>query len=38
MPDETLEARVRTRLREIGDRGLQRTLEPPSGVDLSSND
>jgi 8-amino-7-oxononanoate synthase len=38
MPDETLEARVRSRLRIIRDRGLERTLQPPSGVDLSSND
>ena len=34
----TLEARVRTHLRALNERGLLRTLRPPSGIDLSSND
>ena len=38
MPDDALQARVRARVREIRDRGLERALHPPSGVDLSSND
>ena len=38
MPDDTLEVRVRARLHDIRDDGLERTLHAPSGVDLSSND
>lgn len=34
----TLESRVRTHLRTLNERGLLRTLRPPSGIDLSSND
>jgi 8-amino-7-oxononanoate synthase len=37
MPED-LEARVRARLAEIEHAGLRRTLRPPSGIDLSSND
>ncbi len=33
-----LEIRVRARLQDLRDGGLFRTLRPPSGVDLSSND
>ena len=33
-----LEARVRAHLAEIERAGLRRTLRPPSGIDLSSND
>ena len=36
--DSTLEERLRTRLAEIELNGLQRSLRPPSGIDLSSND
>ena len=36
--DNTLEARVRARLSELGADGLLRTLAAPSGIDLSSND
>jgi 7-keto-8-aminopelargonate synthetase-like enzyme len=32
------EERVRRRLRELEEAGLHRTLQPPSGVDFSSND
>ncbi|HXD72448.1 MAG TPA: 8-amino-7-oxononanoate synthase [Vicinamibacterales bacterium] len=41
MPDPgptTLAARVWERLEQIRDRGLERTLRPPSGIDFSSND
>jgi len=38
MPDDSLEARVLARLRIIRGHRLERTLRPPSGVDLSSND
>ena len=40
MPDgpERLAARIRARLRSIHDNTLERTLLPPSGIDLSSND
>jgi 8-amino-7-oxononanoate synthase len=38
MPDESLEQRVRARLASIRAGRLERTLRPPSGVDLSSND
>jgi 8-amino-7-oxononanoate synthase len=38
MPDDSLEARVLARLRVIRGHQLERTLRPPSGVDLSSND
>ena len=40
MPDglEPLAARVRARLRSIHEDRLDRTLRPPSGIDLSSND
>ena len=34
----TLESRVRTHMRTLNERGLLRTLRPPSGIDLSSND
>ena len=37
MPEE-LEGRVRARLQELQDRQLLRTLRPPTGIDLSSND
>ncbi|MDA1184477.1 MAG: 8-amino-7-oxononanoate synthase [Acidobacteria bacterium] len=33
-----LESRVRAHLRTLSERGLLRTLRPPSGLDLSSND
>jgi 8-amino-7-oxononanoate synthase len=33
-----LEARLSTRLREIASAGLMRTLRPPAGIDLCSND
>src|SRR5687768_6580833 len=36
--DSPLEHRTRARLRDLEQRGLQRTLRQPSGVDLSSND
>jgi 8-amino-7-oxononanoate synthase len=36
--DNTLEARIRARLAELGAGGLLRTLAAPSGIDLSSND
>lgn len=36
--ESALAARVRARLAELGAQGLLRTLRPPSGVDLSSND
>ena len=35
---DALAARVRLRLAELGSHGLLRTLRPPAGVDLSSND
>ena len=38
MPDDSLETRVLARLRTIRGHRLERTLRPPSGVDLSSND
>ena len=38
MPDKELEARVRARLADLRARDLLRTMRPPSGVDLSSND
>jgi 8-amino-7-oxononanoate synthase len=39
MPErDSLERRVRRRLTELDARGLFRTLRPPTGVDLSSND
>jgi 8-amino-7-oxononanoate synthase len=41
MPDpgpQSLAARVWEKLESIRDRGLERTLRPPSGIDLSSND
>jgi len=37
MPEE-LEERVRGRLQQLQDRQLLRTLRPPTGIDLSSND
>src|SRR5262245_54452904 len=37
MPD-TLAARVLERLQAIRDGGLERSLRPPTGIDLSSND
>ena len=37
MPDE-LEGRVRTRLQDLRDKQLVRTLRSPTGIDLSSND
>jgi 8-amino-7-oxononanoate synthase len=37
MPDH-LEARIRAHLSEISSAGLRRTMRPPSGIDLSSND
>ena len=33
-----LESRVRAHLHALGEQGLLRTLRPPSGIDLSSND
>jgi len=36
--DNLLEGRVRARLAEIASAGLMRTLRPPAGIDLSSND
>lgn len=36
--DNALEARVRARLADLRTRGLQRSLRPPGGIDLSSND
>src|SRR5262245_31850084 len=39
MPEGSrLHARVRSRLADIQSRGLVRTLRPPAGIDLSSND
>src|SRR5215475_97521 len=38
MPDDSLEQRVRARMASLRASGLERTLLPPSGVDLSSND
>jgi len=38
LPPDALERRVRGRLRALADDGLLRTLRPPAGVDLSSND
>jgi 8-amino-7-oxononanoate synthase len=38
MPDDTLEQRVRARMASIRANQLERTLRPPSGIDLSSND
>ena len=38
MPDDGLEQRVRARMASIRASRLERTLLPPSGVDLSSND
>ena len=41
MPNEgpsPLEARVRARLADLDRQGLRRTLQPPGGLDLSSND
>src|SRR5215831_19484182 len=38
MPDDTLEQRVRARMASIRANQLERTLQPPSGIDLSSND
>ena len=35
---DTLAGRVRARMRALDDEGLRRTLRPPSGIDLSSND
>lgn len=35
---DALAARLRLRLAELGSHGLLRTLRPPAGVDLSSND
>lgn len=35
---DSLERRIRAALKGIHDAGLRRTLRPPSGVDLSSND
>lgn len=32
------EQRIRSRIRELEEAGLRRTLQPPSGIDLSSND
>jgi 8-amino-7-oxononanoate synthase len=37
MPD-ALEHRIRTHLAELDRDGLRRTLQPPRGIDLSSND
>jgi 8-amino-7-oxononanoate synthase len=37
MPDH-LDARIRARLASIREADLERTLQPPSGIDLSSND
>ena len=37
-PDSTLEARTRTRLSDLENRGLKRSLEEPAGIDLCSND
>lgn len=36
--DNTLEARIRARLLDLRTRDLLRTMRPPAGVDLSSND
>jgi 8-amino-7-oxononanoate synthase len=36
--DSSLETRVRARLADLGARGLLRSLKPPSGIDLCSND
>ncbi len=36
--DNSLEARVRARLADLQSRGLLRSLEPPVGIDLCSND
>jgi 8-amino-7-oxononanoate synthase len=38
MPGSDFERRVRAHLRKLEARGLGRTLRPPSGIDLSSND
>ena len=35
---DSLEARIGARMRALDDQGLRRTLRPPSGIDLSSND
>ena len=32
------EERVRRRIRDLEEAGLRRSLQPPSGIDLSSND
>lgn len=37
-PDNQLDTRVRRRLADLHDAALLRTMRPPSGVDLSSND
>ena len=36
--DRPLDARIRTRLSDLGAHDLLRTMRPPTGVDLSSND
>ena len=36
--DSPLEHRIRARLRDLREGGLLRTLRPPSGINLSSND
>jgi len=38
MPDDSLEQRIRSRMESIRANQLERTLRPPSGIDLSSND
>jgi 8-amino-7-oxononanoate synthase len=38
MPDASLEQRIRSRMESIRANQLERTLRPPSGIDLSSND
>ena len=38
MSESALERRVRNAIRELEGDGLRRTLQPPSGIDLSSND
>lgn len=37
-PADVLENRVRMRLRDLDAQGLRRRLQPPAGIDLSSND
>jgi len=38
MPPISLERRLRARLAELEAAGLTRSLRPPTGIDLSSND